>query len=83
MRGRALPGICARLEEELQGLDPAEQAEMLASYGIEESGLPHYPHGLCHPGAVQLFYRRAGRSVGLTIHRLEASAGRGRHPHGF
>ncbi len=31
--------ICARLEEELQGLDDAEQSEMLASYGITESGL--------------------------------------------
>ena len=31
--------ICARLEEELQGLSDAEQAEMLESYGIKESGL--------------------------------------------
>lgn len=31
--------ICAKLEEELQGLPDAEQQEMLASYGIEESGL--------------------------------------------
>lgn len=31
--------ICAKLEEELQGLPEDEQAEMLASYGIEESGL--------------------------------------------
>ncbi|MBQ7618265.1 MAG: redox-regulated ATPase YchF [Desulfovibrio sp.] len=31
--------ICARLEEELQGLSPEDQAEMLASYGIHENGL--------------------------------------------
>jgi len=31
--------ICAKLEEELQGLPEDEQAEMLASYGIRESGL--------------------------------------------
>ena len=31
--------ICARLEEELQGLSDEEQAEMLESYGITESGL--------------------------------------------
>ena len=31
--------ICARLEEELQGLEEDEQKEMLVSYGIEESGL--------------------------------------------
>ena len=31
--------ICAKLEEELQGLPEEEQAELLASYGIEQSGL--------------------------------------------
>ncbi|MBQ9407286.1 MAG: redox-regulated ATPase YchF [Desulfovibrio sp.] len=31
--------ICAKLEEELQGFSEEEQAEMLASYGIDESGL--------------------------------------------
>ena len=31
--------ICAKLEEELQGLPEEEQAEMLASYNIDESGL--------------------------------------------
>lgn len=31
--------VCAKLEEELQSLEPAEQKEMLASYGIEKSGL--------------------------------------------
>lgn len=31
--------VCARLEEELQGLSTEEQGEMLASYGLEESGL--------------------------------------------
>lgn len=31
--------ICAKLEEELQGLPEEEQAELLASYGIKESGL--------------------------------------------
>lgn len=31
--------VCARLEEELQGLDDAEQTEMLASFGVDESGL--------------------------------------------
>ncbi len=31
--------ICARIEEELQSLPEEEQAELLASYGVEESGL--------------------------------------------
>lgn len=40
-RGAETVKICARLEEELQGLPDADQQEMLASYGIEESGLVH------------------------------------------
>lgn len=45
--------ICAKLEEELQGLSDEEQAEMLTSYGITESGLARIIHtgyatlGLC------------------------------------
>lgn len=31
--------MCAKIEEELQGLPEAEQAELLASYGFTESGL--------------------------------------------
>ncbi|MPQ44817.1 redox-regulated ATPase YchF [Clostridium tarantellae] len=31
--------VCARLEEELSGLDEEEKNEMLAEYGLEESGL--------------------------------------------
>ncbi len=31
--------ICAKLEEDLHGLSEEEQAEMLSSYGIKESGL--------------------------------------------
>ncbi len=31
--------ICAAVEEELQGLDETDQAEMLSSYGVTESGL--------------------------------------------
>ena len=38
-RNAGFARIRARLEEELQGLSDGEQAEMLASYGIGESGL--------------------------------------------
>jgi GTP-binding protein YchF len=31
--------VCAKLEEELSGLEDEEKAEMLAEYGLEESGL--------------------------------------------
>ena len=36
--------ICARIEEELQGLSNEEQREMLGAYGIEESGLLRVIH---------------------------------------
>ena len=36
--------ICARIEEELQGLSDEEQREMLGAYGIEESGLLRVIH---------------------------------------
>jgi len=36
--------ICARLEEELQGLSEEEQLEMLASYGATEDGLSQIIH---------------------------------------
>ncbi len=36
--------ICARLEEELQGLSESEQLEMLASYGADEDGLSQIIH---------------------------------------
>ena len=38
-RNAGFARICAKLEEELQGLSDDEQAEMLSSYGIDESGL--------------------------------------------
>lgn len=44
--------ICAKIEEELQGLEEAEQMEMLASYGIVESGL-------------DLVIRKSYRTLGL------------------
>jgi GTP-binding protein YchF len=38
-RNAPMISICAKLEEELQGLTSAEQDEMLKSYGISEAGL--------------------------------------------
>ncbi len=38
-RGAGFVTICAKIEEELHGLSDEDQAEMLGSYGIEESGL--------------------------------------------
>ncbi len=38
-RGAGFALICAKIEEELQGLSDEEQADMLTSFGIESSGL--------------------------------------------
>ncbi len=38
-RGAEVVVVCAKIEEELQGLDEAEQAEILSSYGVTESSL--------------------------------------------
>ncbi len=43
-RNSQIVKICASMEEELQSLDEADQAEMLASYGVEESGLLRVIH---------------------------------------
>ncbi|MDR3175615.1 MAG: redox-regulated ATPase YchF [Desulfovibrio sp.] len=44
-RGREMLMVCAKIEEELQGLSEEEQAEMLRSYGIAESGLERIIRG--------------------------------------
>ena len=36
--------ICAKLEEELRGLDPQDAAELLESYGVHETGLGQMIH---------------------------------------
>ena len=36
--------VCAKLEDELRGLDPSDQTEMLESYGVQESGLNQLIH---------------------------------------
>ena len=38
-RGAETTSICAKVEEELQGFDEQERKEMLAAYGVAESGL--------------------------------------------
>jgi GTP-binding protein YchF len=38
-RGAELASICAKVEEEIQGLDEAERQELLEAYGLAESGL--------------------------------------------
>jgi hypothetical protein len=43
-RGTALVGICGKIEAELAELDDAEAREMMAAYGLKESGLDRLLH---------------------------------------
>lgn len=36
--------VCAKLEEEIKGLDPADATELLESYGVQETGLLQMIH---------------------------------------
>ncbi len=62
--------ICAKLEEELQGLDEAEQKEMLASYGIEVSGLENVIRaGYATLGLISYFTAGPDEVRAWTIHK--------------
>ena len=64
-QGAEVVTICARLEEELQGLSLEEQREMLASYGATEDGL----HQVIHTG-----YRTLGLISYFTAGEKEVRA---------
>lgn len=57
--------ICAKLEDELRGLDETDRAEMLASYGQDESGLNQ---------VVKSAYRLLGLQSYLTAGQQEVRA---------
>lgn len=57
--------ICAKLESELQGLDPTDAAELLESYGQSESGLNQLIHAA---------YRTLGLQSYLTAGEKEVRA---------
>lgn len=59
--------ICARIEEELQGLSDEEQREMLGAYGIEESGLLRVIHSGTRRSACQLLLTAGGSARAWTI----------------
>ena len=48
--------LSARLESELAELDPAEQAEMRAGYGIDESGLGRVARAVWHAGGLITYF---------------------------
>lgn len=68
-RGAQMVTICARLEEELQGLSDEEQNEMLSSYGVTESGLVSIIHaGYAALGLISYFTAGEKENRAWTIH---------------
>ncbi|MCL2123497.1 MAG: redox-regulated ATPase YchF [Desulfovibrionaceae bacterium] len=64
-RGAETASICAKLEEELQGMDRQAQQELLAAYGVTESGLARI---------IRASYRSLGLISYFTANEKEARA---------
>ena len=55
--------ICAKLEEELRGLDETDSAEMLESYGVNESGLVQLVTAAYHTLGLQSYLTAGDKEV--------------------
>lgn len=55
--------ICAKLEEELRGLDETDRAEMLESYGVKESGLVQLVTAAYHTLGLQSYLTAGDKEV--------------------
>ncbi len=55
--------ICAKLEEELRGLDEADAQEMLASYGVNQSGLTQLIQAAYHTLGLQSYLTAGEKEV--------------------
>lgn len=55
--------ICAKLEEELKGLDEDDRQEMLESYGVNESGLVQLVHAAYHTLGLQSYLTAGDKEV--------------------
>lgn len=55
--------ICAKLEDELRGLDAADRAEMLESYGVKESGLNQLIHAAYETLGLQSYLTAGDKEV--------------------
>lgn len=68
--GAGFSCICARIEEEVQTLDPKEQQEMLETYGIKESGLEKIIQAGYHTlGLISFFTAGPDEVRAWTIHQ--------------
>lgn len=62
--------ICAKLEEELRGLDEADASELLESYGVTESGLHQLVKAAYHTLGLQSYLTAGPKEVrAWTIHQ--------------
>ena len=62
--------VCAKLEDELKALDPAESAELLASYGVSETGLLQLIHAAYDILGLQSYLTAGVKEVrAWTIHK--------------
>lgn len=55
--------ICAKLEEELRGLDDNDAAELLESYGVKESGLAQLARAAYHTLGLQSYLTAGPKEV--------------------
>lgn len=55
--------ICAKLEEELRGLDTADASELLASYGVTDSGLTQLIRAAYHTLGLQSYLTAGEKEV--------------------
>ena len=62
--------VCAKLEEELRGLDEADAHELLVSYGVDESGLSQLARAAYHTLGLQSYLTAGQQEVrAWTIHQ--------------
>lgn len=62
--------VCAKLEEELRGLDEADAQEMLESYGVQQSGLVQLIHAAYDTLGLQSYLTAGEKEVrAWTIHQ--------------
>jgi ribosome-binding ATPase YchF (GTP1/OBG family) len=55
--------VCAKLEDELRGLDEADRNEMLESYGVQESGLSKLIHAAYETLGLQSYLTAGDQEV--------------------
>lgn len=66
--------VCAKLEEELRGLDEADAGELLESYGVSESGLVRLARAAYHTLGLQSYLTAGEKEVRAWTIRKGATA---------